>query len=196
MIAYLSGIIKNVTENTVIIEVNGVGYKVLLAKIIHSNLSKIGEKVNLYIYSTINVREGNFILYGFENIEELRFFELLITISGIGPKHAQRILSAVDLQTLQLAIIKEDDQYLKKVSGIGEKTAKRIVLELKNKVMTADIGISKDRDLGAESEAMDALVALGYSNSQAKDTLRELPKSVKSLEDRVKEALKILGGRK
>jgi holliday junction DNA helicase RuvA len=196
MISYLSGIIRDVSENAVIIDVNGVGYRVVIPEKIHSSLSKIGGEVNLYIRSAINVREGTFDLYGFDSPEELKFFNLLITVSGIGPKNAQNILSEVDMQTLQLAIVKGDDQYLKKVSGIGGKTAQRIILELKTKVMTSDLGSVDRRDLGAESEAIDALVSLGYSIYQARDVLKEVSKKAKTIEDKVKEALRLLGKNK
>ena len=133
MISYLSGAILAVGQKYVILDVNNVGYRVTIPERIQDSLSKIGEKVNFFIYPLLNVREGTFELYGFRQIEELNFFELLLTVSGVGPKYAQGILSSVDLQTLQLAIIKGDDVYLKKVSGIGTKTAQRIILELKTK---------------------------------------------------------------
>ena len=196
MISYLSGVIKDILENTVIIDVGGVGYRVVIPERLQNSLSKKGEKINLYIYSSIHVREGTLEMYGFKDLAELRFFELLITVSGIGPKHAQNILSSVDLQTLQLAIVQGDDTYLKKVSGIGGKTAQRMILELKTKVMTQNLSASETRDLGVEGEIIDALVALGYSTYQAREALKEVSKKSKNIEDKVKEALRILGKKK
>ncbi len=193
MISYLSGTIKAISGRYVVLDVNGVGYRVVIPERMQNSLSKIGQKVNLHIYTTVNIREGTFVLFGFESPEELGFFELLLTVSGIGPKYAQAILSSVDLQTLQLAIIKGDDQYLKKISGIGSKTAQRIILELKTKIMTADLGTAGDRDFTSEGEAIDALVSLGYTTYNAREALKEISDKAKSTEDKVKEALKVLG---
>ena len=197
MISYLSGIIKAIGQKYIILDVNGVGYRVTIPERIHSTLAKMGEKVNMYIYSLLNAREGIFVLYGFESPEELNFFELLLTVSGVGPKYAQGILSSVDLQTLQLAIIKGDDVYLKKVSGIGTKTAQRIILELKTKILTADLGTAAgDRDFTSEGEAIDALVTLGYSAFNAREALKSVSEKAKTTEDKIKEALKMLGNKK
>ncbi len=135
-------------------------------------------------------------LYGFTTPEELNFFELLTTVSGIGPKSAQAILSSADLQTLQIGIIRGDGDYLHKVSGIGEKTANRLVLELKSKILSADLGVTAaSADLGSESEAIDALITLGYSQYQARDVLKHVAKTANTSEEKLKEALKILGSR-
>ena len=197
MISYLSGAILAVGQKYVILDVNNVGYRVTIPERIQDSLSKIGEKVNFFIYPLLNVREGTFELYGFRQIEELNFFELLLTVSGVGPKYAQGILSSVDLQTLQLAIIKGDDVYLKKVSGIGTKTAQRIILELKTKIMTADLGTAVgDRDFTSEGEAIDALVTLGYSAFNAREALKSVSEKAKTTEDKIKEALRVLGSKK
>lgn len=193
MISYLSGIIRAIGQKYIILDVNGVGYRVTIPERIHSTLAKMGEKVNMYIYSLLNAREGTFDLYGFESPEELNFFELLLTVSGVGPKYAQAILSSVDLQTLQLAIIKGDDVYLKKVSGIGTKTSQRIILELKTKILTADLGTAAgDRDFTSEGETIDALVTLGYSAFNAREVLKSVSEKAKTTEEKIKEALKIL----
>lgn len=196
MISYLSGEVRAAGEKYVILDVSGVGYRVVIPERTQNSLSKVGQKVNFFIHSMINVREGTFELYGFQTPEELKFFELLLTVSGVGPKYAQSILSSVDLQTLQLAIIRGDDQYLKKVSGIGNKTAQRIILELKTKVMTADFGTGGDRDFAAEGEAIDAMITLGYSAYQAREALKSVSEKAKRTEDKIKEALKILGNKK
>ncbi|PIR41409.1 MAG: Holliday junction branch migration protein RuvA [Candidatus Yanofskybacteria bacterium CG10_big_fil_rev_8_21_14_0_10_46_23] len=197
MISYLAGKVLDIGKSSVIIEVNGVGYRVTLSDRIRNSLSKIGEPIKVFTYSVINLRDGVFNLYGFIKLEELRFFELLITVSGIGPRLAQTILDNIDLPTLQLAIIREDDSYLKKISGIGAKTAKRMILELKNKVLETDVReASQGRDLASEEEAVEALVSLGYSTLQAREVIREIPDNLKNTQDRLKEALKILGKNK
>jgi len=196
MISYLSGTIKDYSGGRLIIDVHGVGYSVIVPEMIAGDFIKTGSEIELYIYSTLNIREGSFALYGFKSLSELRFFELLISVSGVGPKNTQNILSHVDIPTLQLAIIKGDDLYLKKLSGIGSKTAQRIIIDLKNKVMATDFGHSEDRDFQKEGEAIDAMITLGYSMLQARDALNEVSKEAKSTEERVKEALKILGNSK
>lgn len=195
MIGYISGKVQAVTSKYVIVDVNGVGYRVTIPEKSRSSVAKIGLDVKLYTHFAMNPRGGSIELYGFSSPEELNFFELLTSVSGIGPKSAQAILSSADLQSLQIGIVRGDDEYLRKVSGMGPKTAQRLVLELKSKIMTADIGAEMGGDLGSESEAIDALVALGYSQYQARDVLKNIDKSGNT-EDKIKEALKILGNKK
>ncbi|MDO8495518.1 MAG: Holliday junction branch migration protein RuvA [bacterium] len=190
MISFLAGTIEAVFDKAVILNTNGVGYRVILPERVHGILAKLGEQVKLFIYPNFNTREGTFVLYGFEKPEELAFFELLLTVSGVGPKSAQGILSTVDLPTLQLAIVKGDDQYLKKISGVGSKTAQRIILELKTKLATVDFGT--DRDFASEGEALDALVALGYTVYHAREALKDVTEATTS-EEKIRKALRILG---
>ena len=156
------------------------------------------QKIRLFIHSQLNMREGTFDLYGFDKKEDLDLFNLLTTVSGIGPKGAQNILSVVEPSHLKAAVVNEDADYLRKVSGLGAKTAQRLVLELKNKVDYVETADSKV-NLGQEGQATEALLALGYSPSQAKDALQQvqgkLLKDTKAttLQERVREALKILG---
>lgn len=192
MISFLSGTVEAVFDKAVILNTGGVGYRVILPERVHGILAKTGQQVKLFIYPNFNVREGSFDLYGFEKPEELNFFELLLTVSGVGPKSAQSVLSKVDLPTLQLAITKGDEQYLKKVSGIGGKTAQRIILELKTKLAMIDFGGESNRDLVSEGEAIDALVSLGYSSYHAREALKEVTEA-KTSEEKIKQALKILG---
>lgn len=147
----------------------------------------------MFTHYQTNPRDGSVELYGFATPEELNFFELLTTVSGIGPKSAQAILASADLQTLQIGIIRGDGDYLRKVTGLGEKTAHRLVLELKNKIMTADLGVKAGSDVGTDGEAIDALVTLGYSQYQARDALKHVGQDTKTTEDKIKEALKLLG---
>ncbi len=193
MISYISGIIEAVSEKDIIVNTGGVGYRVILPERVHGILSKVGSQVKLFVHTNFNSREGIFDFYGFEKPEELAFFQLLLTVSGVGPKSAQGLLSVVDLQTLQLAIIKGDHDYLRKLSGIGAKTSQRIILELKNKLLEKDLGVGQDRDFASEGEAIDALVTLGYSAYQGREALKEVSANAKTSEDKIKEALKILG---
>jgi len=193
MIGYLSGTVQAVSSKYVIVDVNGVGYRVTMPEKNLNSIAKIGSPVKLFTHYIVNTRDGSAELFGFMSPEELNFFNLLTSISGIGPKTAQSILAAADLQQLQLGIIRGDDGYLTKVAGVGPKTAQRLVLELKNKVMTTDLGARTSGEMGAESEAIDALVSLGYSQYQARDVLKQLPDKSKTTEEKVKEALRMLG---
>ncbi|MBI2063741.1 MAG: Holliday junction branch migration protein RuvA [Candidatus Yanofskybacteria bacterium] len=196
MIGYINGIIQAISGKYAIVDVNGVGYRVTMPAKNLNSIAKIGAQVKLFTHYQTNPRDGSVELYGFTTPEELNFFELLTTVSGIGPKSAQAILASADLQMLQIGIIRGDGDYLHKVSGIGEKTAHRLVLELKNKIMTADVGALADSDVGTDSDAIDALMTLGYSQYQARDVLKQVAKTAKTSEEKIKEALKLLGGKK
>ncbi|MBI2062910.1 MAG: Holliday junction branch migration protein RuvA [Candidatus Yanofskybacteria bacterium] len=196
MIGYISGTIQAISGKYAIVDVHGVGYRVTMPTKSLNSIAKIGETVKLFTHYQTNPRDGSVELYGFTTPEELNFFELLTTVSGIGPKSAQAILASAELQTLQIGIIRGDGDYLHKVSGISEKTAHRLVLELKNKIMTADVGVVADSDAGTDSDAIDALVTLGYSQYQARDILKHVGKTAKTSEEKIKEALRILGSKK
>ncbi len=194
MIGSIAGKLLNISKKYVIVDVNGVGYRVTLGEKIMKSIAKIGSEVKFFTHFTLNPRDGAVELYGFATNEELNFFELLTTVSGVGPKSAQAILSNVDLQTLQMAIMRGDDSYLRKVSGVGEKTAKRLILELKNKVMATDVGPTKSGgELSSQEEAVDALVSLGYSAYQAREVVKQVSDKAKTSEDKIQEALRILG---
>ncbi len=188
MIAKLKGKIEYLKDKYAVIDVNGVGYKVFVTDYTFGRLAG-EEEVDLNIYT--HVREDMLALYGFLDMEEKEMFELLISISGIGPKAALGILSIADPKTIRTAIANEDSSVLTRVSGVGKKTAERVILELKNKV----INLSEDEKemATADSEALEALIALGYSVVEARETLKTIPSDVKSVEEKIKLALKSLG---
>ncbi len=188
MIGSLEGKIESAIDKYMIINVNGVGYKIFISVNLFKNLPKKGEKVKLYTY--LYVRENIMDLYGFLKQEELEFFELLVSISGIGPKGALAILTVASIKTLKRAIISEESEILTKVSGIGRKMAEKVVLELKNKI--GDVSIDGEK-ISYDNEAIDALVALGYKLSEARDALRKVPEDIKDIGEKVKQALRILG---
>ena len=194
MISYLCGTVQAVTNKYAIVDVNGVGYRVTMPGKSLNSIAKIGSQVKLFTHYNLNPRDGSVELYGFQTPEELNFFELLTSVSGIGPKSAQAIISSADLQSLQIGIIRGDDEYLRKISGMGPKMAQRLILELKTKIMAT--GAMAGTELGPESEAMDALIALGYSQYQARDAVRQVSEKAGTTEEKIKEALKILGGKK
>lgn len=193
MIAFINGTIQAVSSKYAIVDVNGVGYRVIMSSKNLNSIAKIGEPVKLFTHYQTNSRDGSAELYGFITPEELNFFELLTTVSGIGPKSAQAILSSADLQTLQIGIVRGDGDYLRKVTGLGEKTAHRLVLELKTKIITADLGVKAGSDVGTDGEAIDALMTLGYSQFQARDAIKNIGDKANTSEDKIKEALKLLG---
>lgn len=187
MISLLQGTIESETEKYVIIDVSGVGYKVHISGNTFKNLPKKGEKIKLYTH--LYVRENIMDLYGFLNPEELEIFELLISISGIGPKGALSVLTVASIETLKRAIANEESSILTKVSGIGKKMAEKIILELKNKIGDEFAG----KGVSVDSETIDALTSLGYRIQEAREVLKKVPEEVEGVENRVREALKLLG---
>ncbi len=188
MFASLRGKIIEKKLQSVIIEVAGIGYEVFLLPEAKAKI-KEGKEVFLYIYHYM--REDAEDLYGFLEKEQLEFFSLLNEVAGIGPKTALGILGVATIDILKEAITNEDESVLTKVSGIGKKTAGRIVLELKNKIsVPADFGRAFG---GKEKEALEALMSLGYSLQDAREILKEKPKELKETKEIVHWALKKLG---
>ncbi len=187
MIAALSGTVHYKDTNTLVIDVSGVGYRVLVPTdvVIGSNLS-----APIFLWTHLAVRETSLDLFGFLERETLEVFELLITISGIGPKTALGILNVASPATLRQAVASSDTSYLTRVSGIGKKNAEKIVLELKDKLKVSD----EDRvgDHRSEGDAMEALLSLGYSERDAREVLKKVPKETTGASERVKAALKLL----
>jgi len=194
MIAYLRGKVKYKNDRYLILDVAGVGYQVHVTNVA---LEKIKNEDEVELYTFAYIREDAYDLYGFLNYEEKEFFEQLISVSKVGPKGALGILNVASLDTIKKAIIHGDPGILTKVSGVGKKTAERVVMELKNKIDMADIDQSKVKpsEIG-DNSAIDALVGLGYSATEARDALREVDKEITDVEKRIKEALKILGQNK
>ncbi len=187
MIASLDGTITGASGTDVVLEVNGVGYRVYLGPSTLTGLS-VGQRVKLHTHHL--VREDTQALYGFKSTEELAFFELITTVSGVGPKVGLAIVSSRPVADLQLAILQGDDAVLTAVSGVGKRLAGRIVLELREKVEAA--GTAATSDGGGEAEVVAALEALGYSSREGREAARAAVASLPpeaSLEDRVKEAL-------
>lgn len=190
MISHLRGTIIHKDEKFVILECAGVGYKVFTPAETLRALQKISSETSLWTY--LAVRENALDLYGFIEKEELEFFELLITISGIGPKTALGILSVSSVKNLRQAIASGETAHLTKISGIGKKIADKIVLELRDKIDFLDS--EKDTgDMRDESDSIEGLKALGYSEREAREALKKLPREISRPSERIKQALKILG---
>lgn len=187
MLALLEGKIELKTEKFVVINIGGVGYRVFCTASVLDKLTK-NKKAKLFIH--LYTRENIMDLYGFLSFEDLEFFETLISVSGIGPKAALSVMALATVKTLKQAIASGQKALLTKVSGIGQRTAERVILELKNKIVAPIADIKK---LSSDSDAIDALVSLGYTSQQARGALEQAPAKTKGAANRVKEALKILG---
>ncbi len=185
MIGSIRGKITLKTDKFLIIEAGGVGYKISVSPDSISKITKLSDEILLWIHT--HVREDILDLYGFLDRPELEFFEMLISVSGIGPKGALSILSTTTIDTLKAAVRTGDTGYLTKISGIGRKTAEKIVIELRDKLGKETEGTS----LREEMDALEALKSLGYSQNEARDALKEVSAGL-STNAKIKEALKIL----
>lgn len=201
MIGYVKGILEEIEEDCVIVDVNGLGIRILTGGALASQMLAPGSEVK--IYTCTYVKEDAFQLYGFISKDELSLFKKLITVSGIGPKGAASILSAFSAEDLRYAIYAGDIKTISKAPGIGKKTAERLVLELKDKVeldYQADtlLGQLADDTVGStepnnRKDAIDALTALGYSSMDAAKAVKQAdPNADMDAEDILKAALKYL----
>ncbi len=204
MIGYLRGTIAEIAANLVILDVNGVGYNIFIPTDFAGKLSTCLGEVKIYTYT--HVKEDALALYGFPSNNELELFKLLISVNGIGPKGALGILSAFSANELRFAIYAQDVKKLSQAPGVGKKTAERMILDLKNKVhiedsLQAEDALFEGDGLSASAtvenqnkkDAVEALVALGYSKS---DTVQAVSKIIitedRTTESILKEALKFL----
>lgn len=191
MIAYLKGKIINKGIGSVIAEINNIGYQIFVSPLFFTELA-VGQTTEFYTHQY--VREDALSLYGFRNSEELELFELLIGISGIGPRSALGVMSIATVADIKESIGRGDPALLTKVSGIGRKTAERVVLELREKIGKLAAGDSKPGGgrLGSSDE-IDALMALGYSLSQAREALNNVDAKITDSGERIRQALRKLG---
>jgi Holliday junction DNA helicase RuvA len=191
MIGWLEGRVIAVRPTFLILAVGGIGYKVFATK---DALLRLSPDATVSLWTHLAVRETAQDLYGFVTEEEMRFFDLLLTVSGIGPKSAMSILDIASVETLRSAISTGRAEYLTKVSGIGRKTAEKIVLELRDKVGAG--AESTNATLKGDEDALEALMSLGYSANESRDALRKVGEEFTKSNDRLREALKLLGGKK
>ncbi|MBO4911670.1 MAG: Holliday junction branch migration protein RuvA [Butyrivibrio sp.] len=200
MVAYVNGILESIEEGNAVVDVNGIGINVNISGSTMDRMPGIGEVVKLYTYT--NVKEDAFTLFGFLSRDELGLFKLLITVNGIGPKGGLAILSVMSPDDLRFAIMAGDSASIAKAPGIGKKTAERITLELKDKIkVTEDSllsqgGVSSEDDLSdgnslAKDEAVAALVALGYNQSDAVRAVRKVLSSDKAADADTEDLLKL-----
>ncbi|MEI8338042.1 MAG: Holliday junction branch migration protein RuvA [bacterium] len=185
MIAYIKGTVLSLEEKYIVVLVSGIGYKISTPFEVITR-AKIDSEIELWIHH--HLRDDASDLYGFEKKDERDFFNLLLGISGIGPKSALNILNVATISDLKKAVSSSDTSHLIKVSGLSKKIAEKIVLELKGK-FSDDETVS----LKSEVEAIEALKALGYTQKEAREALKSIPNTLHTPEDRIKAALKILG---
>lgn len=174
------------------VETGGVAFKVLTSAQTINSLPAVGE--GAFLFTHLHMREDALELYGFSSTEELRFFELLISVSGVGPKSALAILGVSDLHSLGAAIQEGRPDLLTQVSGVGRKTAERIIVELRSKVVVNQSAKTVE-SMDSDTDVLDMLVSLGYRRDQAAQVLRGLEEAVSGTEARLKAALKILSGK-
>lgn len=191
MYAFFKGKIEEIFKDRVIVEVNDIGYEILMPESDIYTLN-IGDLVKIYTY--LHVREDDMRLFGFKSNEGLNIFKKLITVSGVGPKVALGIISNVDIENLCVAIAMEDVRALKSVPGIGPKMAQKIIFELKDKVLKeqTDVVKIKAKEVNNKNidEAMTALEVLGYTQKQIKDVINRLDVSEDSVETIIRRVLK------
>ena len=195
MISFLNGTIAAKNENGVIIDVGGVGYSVNMPVSDIAKMGGIGE--NVKVFTHFHMSENMVGLFGFLTSEQIDYFNKLIAISGIGPKAAISVLGTLSVQDLAFAIIAEDVKAISRAPGVGPKAAQRIILELKGKIDTQEaVGASQTiaatpvKSLRADTGAVNALIALGASPSEAQKTVMQISADGMSTEDIIKEALR------
>ena len=191
MIAYIRGIVTEKNVNTVTVECRGIGYEIFATGRDVDKLSKGGE---VLIHTYLRISEDAHTLYGFLNKDDMVMFKKLIIVNGVGPKAALSIMNTLNSFDLKIAIVTEDYKAICAAVGVGSKIAKKIILELKEKVKPDDIGTLEAADTSGNSvvsEALEALVSLGYSNSEAYKVIKEIEvKNTDTTEDILKLALK------
>jgi Holliday junction DNA helicase RuvA len=189
MIAYLRGIVRAKDHRSVTLDVHDVGYRVAVGPEV---LDRAASGSTLELYIEMIVREDAHDLYGFATQQELEFFRLLISVNGVGPKSAMTILSVARVSQVERAVREDDPAILTKVSGVGRKTAERIIIELREKISVVS-GDGDDEGVATDDQSVDALVKLGYSAKEARLVLKSIPPTIRNTGERVRHALKLMG---
>ncbi|MEX2012918.1 MAG: Holliday junction branch migration protein RuvA [Candidatus Levyibacteriota bacterium] len=192
MIGFLKGTVELLDRPFVLIDVNGVGYRVLVSGNVLSKLTK-GDKVTIFTFTY--VREDALELFGFAEIEDLKLFESLISVSGIGPRTALNIFSFGSRDEIIEAIVRADASFFTSVPRLGTKNAQRIIVDLKNKMGAGDSVDLSGKDLLENAEAVEALKSFGFSAGEAQKVVREIKAPGITLDEKIKLALKNLGKR-
>lgn len=199
MFAYIKGTIEAKNNDSIVVETSGIGYRIYTALSTINSIGQVGTQVKIHTH--YYVREDIVALYGFGTMEELGMFEMLLTVSGVGPKAAISMISALSPSRFALAVVSQDAKSLTKAQGIGFKMAQRIILELKDKISKEQLTDSKlgasaaafeAGDESALSEAVSALMVLGYSSYEASSSVSKVYSEGMSVEETIMKALKVL----
>lgn len=194
MYYYIKGTLVQKGDNYLVVDANGVGYMIYTSLTSIADVGETGRNVTMYTY--LHVREDVMDLYGFATVEEKNMFMNLISVSGVGPKAALAILSVTTPAKFAVAVVTNDVKTITKASGVGPKMAQRVILELKDKLKTEDLDIDMDEDIGEipsdnRSEAISALIVLGYSPNDAQKAVKGIDGTL-SVEEIIKKALSSL----
>ena len=205
MIRYIKGTLEMIEEDAVILDNQGSGYRILVSPAMMHRLPVMGGEMKLYTY--LNVREDAMQLFGFGNVDELEIFQMLITVSGIGPKAGLSILGTLSADDIRFAVLADDAAAIAKAPGVGAKTAKKVIVELKDKIAAKETvnavlekaagkGAVKEENAGvskASAEAVEALAALGYSAAEALKAVKQIENAGElTTEELLKQALKLM----
>jgi len=199
MLAYIKGSLEIKNNDYIVIDVGGLGYKVNMSKKALESVGSIGDQIKVYTY--YRVREDDISIFGFNTNEELRMFELLLSVSGVGAKVALTILSNIEIAEFALAVITDDVNKIVKIPGIGKKSAQRIILELKDKLKAQELAeeeqeenntSKQEKNSEAVEEATSALQILGYSKKEIEKAFEKLANKNVSVEELIKKGLTIL----
>lgn len=194
MIRHIRGTITDITEGQIVVDVAGVGYLIHTATT--TDHFKLDTEVKFHTHMAVQERAQD--LYGFNTRDELELFTILLTIPKVGPKSAMQIMQKADTELLKTSVLSNDAAHLSKMSGIGKKTAEKIVLGLKDKFENfagayTNTGGDTVQQPAYTADAIDALIALGYPQSDARQTIQQLPDGIQNANEAVREALKELG---
>lgn len=205
MIRYIKGTLEMIEEDAVILDNQGIGYRIFVSPAMMDNLPVMGGEMKLYTY--LNVREDAMQLFGFGSADDLEIFQMLITVSGIGPKAGLSILGTLSADDIRFAVLADDAAAIAKAPGVGAKTAKKVIVELKDKIAAKETvdavlekaagkGTAKEESSGvskASAEAVEALAALGYSAAEALKAVKQIENAGElTTEELLKQALKLL----
>ena len=200
MYLYIKGSLEVKTKGYIVVECNGIGYKIFMSDKSLNEIGNVGDTVKVYTH--YHVREDEISLYGFKTDEELRMFELLLSVSGIGARSAITMLSNIEPSEFAFAVISDDVDRMTKIPGIGKKTAQRLILELKDKLKSEEIERNKDeiekeiKEVEGLNEAVSALQVLGYSRREIDSAFEKADLSGLSTEDIIKKGLMLLANNK
>jgi Holliday junction DNA helicase RuvA len=190
MIASLSGTILKIEDSSLVVNVGGVGVRVFVPRTVLEDVGGVGRSVRLHTH--LIVREQELSLYGFEVEEDLQLFEVLLGVNGVGPKVALSILGTLSPELLKSAIMREETAVLQRVPGIGKKTAERIMFQLRDKLDLTQLSTAVPLVSDVDADVIDFLTGLGFSIVEAQSALQNIPRDVKSFDERVQMALQRL----